>query len=318
MFVTSDIFDLRHIGNFRKFEWRENLLCGVVVYGTQWRGYQADAAFLLEASRRRGLLQEMKYAGYDRPSENRTRNIAPKSFERLVRGELAGAKTATGLLFRGERPTVGAQDGDIDFGGDSCAGPRYRRTVNGPVLIVDYPYRAFETDFLFPLTDAPAEDASELLRLAVDLLDAEYGYYFVRDQLCFPMGYAHGLSAPLDWGPLSFKEGEEVSGWRDFEREGSLWTGAWPLLRDLFQVNLLSDRHTSVAIEGLGYLAEWIVARPGRGRLDDLGRGRLLWTLTDAEMFNVRPLLNRAGLLFSCRDRVYRDLPGGPANTVTS
>jgi hypothetical protein len=31
--------------------------------------------------------------------------------------------------------------------------------------------------------------------------------------------------------------------------------------------------------------------------------------ITDAEMFNVRPVLNEAGLLVSCRDRVYRDIP---------
>lgn len=318
MFVTSDIFDLQRIGSVRKFEWRENLLCGVVAYGTQWRGYQADAAFLLEASRRRGLLADMKYIGYDRLGDQRTHNITPKSFERLVRGELAGARTAIGVLLRGDRPTVGAQDGYIDFGGESWAGPRRRRTINGPVPVVDYPYQASKVEFIFPLTAEPAEKASELLRLAVDLLEVEYGYYFVRDQLCFPMGYAQGLSPPLDWGPLSFEEAEEISGWHGFEVEGRLWTGAWPLLRDLFQVNLLSDRHTSVAIEGLGYLAEWIIAQPGRGRLDDLGRGRLLWTLTDAEMFNVRPLLNRAGLLFSCRDRVYRDLPGGSTDAVTS
>jgi hypothetical protein len=29
VFVTSDIFDLKRIGRFRDFEWREHLLCGV-------------------------------------------------------------------------------------------------------------------------------------------------------------------------------------------------------------------------------------------------------------------------------------------------
>jgi hypothetical protein len=80
------------------------------------------------------------------------------------------------------------------------------------------------------------------------------------------------------------------------------------MLRDLFEVNLVSERHTSVRIDGLGYLADWIGALPGRGNLEEIGRGRGLWTLTSAEISNIRPLLNEAGLLFSCPERVYRDL----------
>jgi hypothetical protein len=114
----------------------------------------------------------------------------------------------------------------------------------------------------------------------------------------------------LDYSPLAREETEEIGGWADFADEG-LWTGKWPLLRDLFEVNLLSERHTSAPVEGLGYLTEWICGQPGRGRLQDLGKGRVLWILTDAEIFNVRPLLNQAGLLLSCRNRVYRDLPRG-------
>src|SRR5579863_6625142 len=94
MLVTSDIFDLKAIGCFQGFEWQENLLCGVAVHGTGWRGYQADASCFLDAAGRRGLLAEMKYASYDRRSEKRQHFIKPSSFERLARGELAGAKGA--------------------------------------------------------------------------------------------------------------------------------------------------------------------------------------------------------------------------------
>jgi hypothetical protein len=62
-------------------------------------------------------------------------------------------------------------------------------------------------------------------------------------------------------------------------------------------------------------LSEWIPAEPRRGRLEDIGQGRWLWTLTDAEMVHVRPLLNEAGLLVSCRPRVYRDLPNASQTT---
>ncbi len=37
----------------------------------------------------------------------------------------------------------------------------------------------------------------------------------------------------------------------------------------------------------------------------------MLWSLSDQEMVDVRPVLNEAGLLHSCRERIYRDLPGG-------
>src|SRR5271163_3787735 len=56
MFVTSDLFDLERIGRFRGFEWRENLVGGVVVHGTNWLGYEAAATYLLEAAKRCGVL----------------------------------------------------------------------------------------------------------------------------------------------------------------------------------------------------------------------------------------------------------------------
>jgi hypothetical protein len=116
------------------------------------------------------------------------------------------------------------------------------------------------------------------------------------------------MGSGLEFTETRRRDSEEIGGWRDFVREGRLWTGPWPLLRDLFQVNLISKRHTSLPIEGLGYLTDWIGARPGRGRLEDVGEGRWLWILTDAELFDTRPLLYEAGLLFSYQKRVYRDL----------
>jgi hypothetical protein len=109
MFVTSDIFDLETIGRFRGLDWQEHLLGGVNVHGTDWPGYQAGARFLFEAAKRCGLFEEMLYAGYSRAEDKRSRSIAPKSFERLVRGELAGAKTAVSALFRGRREAADAE-----------------------------------------------------------------------------------------------------------------------------------------------------------------------------------------------------------------
>jgi len=310
--VTSDIFDLETIARWRKVEWRECLLGGVGIYGTRWPGHQAVARFMFEAASFCGVLGEMKYAGYNVVGERRTRSIKPESFPRLLRSELKGAVNATGVLFVGEHPAPGIEGSFAYVGGEANGSRRVVRTLHGPKPAEGEPYYPLRADFIFPLTNDPADTASELFRMAAELLDAEYGYYFVRDELCFPGGYVGGFSAPLDYKALEDRDAAEIGGWADFVR-GPLWTGPWPKLRDLYEVNLLSERHTARPVEGLGYLAEWIEARPGRGRLTDIGKGRLLWTLTDAELFNTRPLLNEAGLLVSCYERVYRNLQVKPS-----
>ena len=314
MFVTSDTIDLKRISRFQKFEWREHLLGGVSVYGTAWRGYEADARFLLESAKRCGLLDEIEYAGYVRPGDRSTRPLRAKSFERLARGELAGAKDADGLLFRGHRDAEGAYSRSTLFGGETSGRGARIRGVNGSFPAPDYPYQVFNGSFVFPLADEPIKKGAELLRLSVEILGAEYGYFFVRDDLCAPCQYVHGMGTGLDHGPLNRAESDDIGYWGILVGEGRLWTAKQPLFRDLFQVNLLSERHTSAPIEGLGYLHEWILAQPGRGWLEDVGPGRFLWTLTDAEMVDVRPILNEAGALFSCRERVYRDLLQGAAD----
>jgi hypothetical protein len=138
--------------------------------------------------------------------------------------------------------------------------------MSGPKPVPDYPYRAFDADFIFPADARPHESAAMLLRLAVELLAPDYGYFFVRDALCYPGNYSWGLGCPLDYGRLNRDDTDEVGGWGDFVAAGLLWTGEWPQLRDLFETNLLSERHFSAPTKQLGYLGDWIVAQPGRGR----------------------------------------------------
>ncbi len=264
---------------------------------------------MLEAAKRCGLLDEMKWAGYNRPNEQRTHSIKPTSFGRLARAELAGAQNAISVLLRGERDAKGSYRESIVFGGTSSALARGKRTAG--VTDPTYPYKAFDADFYFPMIEYPKQLASELIRTSVQMLDAEYGYYFVRDDLCFPTAYTEGIGAALDYSKLDYEDTAEVARWRKYVSDGELWTDPWPKFRDLFEVNLISERHTSVRVEGLGYLTDWIAAQAGRGQLEHLGRGRLLWSLSDAEMVEVRPVLNDAGLLVSCRKRVYRDLTPG-------
>lgn len=308
MFVTSDIFDLPRIARFRGIPgWCEHLIGGVAMHGTNYPGPEALALFYLQAASLCGLTDHMMWASYTPRWRERQRHIKPASLSRLARGELRGARGAIGMMMRGVRPAPGAYQDEIVVGGEGSASPRYIRTATEPQPVLDYPYRAFDVDFLFPMQPGDESIAVSLVRLGVDLLGVEYGYYFVRDDLCVPSNYMWGMGAPLDYSPLERADAEEVGNWRDFVAEGRLWTYDHLQLRDLFALNLLSDRLLSTA-GPLGDLGDWIASEPGRGRLEPIDGGRVLWALSDAEIHSVRPALNQAGLLRSCRPRYYRDL----------
>ena len=239
MLVTSDIFDFNSIPRFRDINWRENLLCGIAFHGAGGSDYRAGATFLVEAAKRRRLLSEMKWASYNKPGEKQARYVTCKSFLRLPAAELVGARDAEGLLLRGVREADGAPNDCVIFGGVfRCQQEMLTTAQSGE--------RLFDGDFLFPLTSPPNEDAAaDLLRLAVECLAAEYGYFFIRDEMCFPMGYAWGVAPALDYKRTSNREAEEIGQWRDYTRAGQIWTDEWPRMRDLYEVNLISERHTS-------------------------------------------------------------------------
>ena len=308
MFVTSDNLDFVPIVRHRGFDWREHLMCGVSVHSSHWPGYQAAARFMLEATHRCGLFNDMEYASYSKSGEKRQRFIQPKSFPRLALGELKGAQDAYAVLLRGFIPTEHTENENFEVGGEASLKMEHL----GPYANILVPRQSAGAHFVFPLDDKPMETAADLIQLAADILGAEYAYSFIRDELCFPSGYACGIGAPL--GRTADADAVEIDAWARFAAE-PIWTGPWPKLRDLYQINLLSERHTAEPVAGLGRLHEWIAAEPGRGALKALGGGQLLWSLTDAEIVSVRPILNDAGLLLSCKSRVYRDLPPYPLRT---
>ena len=314
MFVTSDIFDLKNISdskNFirrRPFYWRENLLGGIDVHGRLWPGYEVAAQFLLEATKCCGF-EDMHYAGYNVPGVWRTRAIKPKSFERLARGLLRGAQNAEGVLYKGEFPAEGVGRDSIVFGG-SAGSIHQKKGYSGPVPLPGPPWR-FQANFNFPLDNNWLQVAHNLFQLSIDILGAEYGYFFVRDDFCGPDCYMYGMATLLDGSFLARDDKQELGNWSDVVADGALWSPSGPSMRDLFQVNLLSDHHARQIVDGQYGLVGWIEHQPGRGAVQKLGQDRWLWTLTDAEMVAVRPVLAEAGFLFSCRDRVYRDLPNG-------
>jgi hypothetical protein len=317
MFVTSDILDLRSESRFWRYEWRENLLCGIDVHGVIWPGYEAVARFLIEAAKRCGF-EEMHYAGYNRPGEWRTRPIAPRSFARLAQGGLPGAKDAAGLLFRCEREAEGTHQNAVLLGGQAHS-IRSLKGESKPIPLPGPPWR-FQVDFVFPIDEYSIDKTKDLFQLAVDILEVEYGYYFVRDAACGSNKYPYGMTGLLGGDAVALNEAQEGRNWADVVAEGLLWSRGGPILRDLFQVNLLSERHRLRPFDGRVDLVTWIEKQPGRGAVQDIGKNRWLWTLTDAEIVAVRSVLSKAGFIFSCHDRVYRDLPDGgrPASATAT
>lgn len=307
MFVTSDIFDLQQIASkWGVADWRERLVGGIAIHGTEWPGVEAAAGFLVEAANACGLQDQLQVAGYSMQWGEPSEHLDFAGLANLARGALPGAPGAETAYLVGSQGSVATHD-SIQYGGYVDAAPRYD---SAGAKADGYPYRAFDGDFTFPLDGMGLERAETLLRLAAQILQADYGYYFVRDILAGAGFYARGMPAKaLGSGRLARADSMEADLWRKFVGQGELWTGVWPQLRDVFAVNLLSARHMSSFIEPIGYLDEWITAEPGRGRLREAADGKVLWTLTDAEIYAVRPTLWDMALMRSCMPRVYRDLP---------
>jgi hypothetical protein len=59
VFVTSDIFDLERIAAGRRIPgWREHLLVGIAIHGTEYPGPEALAQFFVEAAKACGLSED--------------------------------------------------------------------------------------------------------------------------------------------------------------------------------------------------------------------------------------------------------------------
>jgi hypothetical protein len=307
MFVTSDIFDLEQITHDRWINgWRERLVGGIAFHGTQYPGAQAAARFLVSAAETCGLQDQLPIAGYKSHWDDLSEHVDQNAIAELARGTLTDALGAECVYAEGSEGSVSTHD-RVSYGGGVEAVPRMQA---GNTPIADYPYRAFDGDFAFPLDGQSSERAETLLRLAAEILQADYGYAFVRDAFADPQFWLRGVGGPVDKSRLGRADFMEAQLWNEFVREGKLWTLPWPQLRDLFAVNLLSERHLGVFVNPVGYLDEWITAEPGRGRLKAAGDKAVTWSLTDEELHNIRPFFwDDTALTRSCMPRVYRDLP---------
>jgi hypothetical protein len=307
MFVTSDIFDLEQIAsNWGVAGWRERLVGGIAIHGTDWPGGEAAARFLIEAAKVCDLQDQLPVAGYSVEWGEPSEHLDFAGLAALANGAIPGGLEAASVYLVGSQGSLDNYT-SVQYGGGLDAAPRY---TSANEKAASYPYRAFDGDFAFPLDGHGLDRAETLLRLAAEILQADYGYYFVRDILAGADFYARAIPAKtLDPGRLGRADKMEADLWRRFVGEGEIWTGVWPQLRDIFAVNLLSWRHLGADFDAIGHLDHWIAAEPDRGQLSKLGGGRFLWSLTDAEIHAVRPELWNLALTRTCMPRVYRDLP---------
>lgn len=165
--------------------------------------------------------------------------------------------------------------------------------------------RCLRATFVYPGSFDAAGVGSTLLKLAVQHLEADYGYYFLRDDAFLPRGYAMGAIGGLAALRVDERqELEELAAWGRLTRE-EYWTLSRPPLRDVYEVNLLSERHLSNLV-GAVSLGAWIAGAEGRGNLERLDQRRWVWTLNSDEIQYVRIELQLSGILFSRHERVYR------------
>ena len=311
MFVTSDIYDLKRFARGWGADWQEHLVSGVVVSGRSWQGSPAGARYFLEAAKLAGL-SKFRWIGWRRRGERDARPMGRRVLHRLADGLPTRVKGAEIILFRGDTIDLSSRQGVIVYGGEASA---HYANFTGDEPPSKEPDGVFQATFLYPYSYDSTRIAKNIFRTAATMLKAEYGYYFIRDDYCFPTGYPLGVSMPLDWSRTNLQDRAEIKNWEEFVYKGPYWTQR-PLLRDIYEMNLISGRHTEISAEDVAGLDDWIQKRPGRGELEELGDGRLLWTLTEEEIVRVRPLLDRGGWLVSCNDRVYRGLANGGQSDV--
>ena len=241
MLVTSAVHDLEALAALEGLKWRECLMAGVGFCGPRWPSFHAAATYLVAASDRLGLTEEMEWAGYNAPAEWRTRPIKPKTLIKFAatRDETREQRMRSASL-KGTIFDTDAVGGKVFVGGEISK--KADETWSGSFVYPFLPFRELTT-------------GKELLRTAATLLDAQYGFFFVRDDWARPYGYCHGTNATLAFRQDKTGDKDEIHNWPNALE--TYWSNPHPKLRDLFQLNLLADCHLSRRL-GSGTLAESI------------------------------------------------------------
>ncbi len=265
--------------------------------GPEHRGFHIDCKYLVEVTRYLGLMEHMIYGGYNVSGQWRTKYLSPSTiFKAAKDSNNRYEHKAVSALLRGK--IYSPHDRSYNFTGGST-GESSITTEKG-----------FRGKFTYPLNESSRiENSSYILRLAANILGAQYGYFYIRDNWLMPETYSAGMSASIigNYYANSLKrptEEDEIHDW-PYHLRGGYWEESHPRLRDIYEVNLLSDKHLGRQIGTTG-LGAWIRSNENHGTLVAIDEGRFLWTLTTRQMQLVRPQLISTDAIYARHDRVYR------------
>lgn len=296
MFVTSDIYDLAEVARSRREEWAEQLVGAVALHGSVWPGEEAALRVLQRAVELCRSGDDISYANYRLFGQSSFKTVRPASLTKLV--EKHGDRIA-GIDLRGARITAGARDAAVGVSA-SVSSPLDR----GMLCVVVAP-------------DLVGEEAGSFLSQAGELLGADYGYAFLRDDAAGPENYALGMGFPLDYSELEQAELAESDTWAKV-----LLSEAWAAkrfpLRDIFEANLLTTWQLDRDLGNGQTLRSWIAAAQERGILEVAGDYQWIWYLNETEMYSIRTDLMRMGVILSSLPRVYRGLGQSPGITLSA
>lgn len=142
------------------------------------------------------------------------------------------------------------------------------------------------------LIDGPMEKIA--FRMA-DVFKPRYGIGFRRPLREGPSAYVIGLPQGLAVEGKERQIGERIQKWYKVGILDRIYEKG--ILRDVYPWNFLSPVHLSKSIERTS-LEKWILSSSRRGSLSIFNSDLKLWTLADDEIVELRPKLQRAGLLF--------------------
>ncbi len=295
MFVTSDIYDMPAMARWARKDWREWLVAGIGFAGPHWAGFHLGCRFLTEAAALTGLTDNMIYAGYNVPNEWRTKPLSPSTIFKAARdSNNRYQQKASSALFQGKLMAPFGKS--YAFVGGSISSFGDLGQLSG--------------SFIYNLNkDTRIDLAKGLLKLASNLIMAEYGYFYIRDCWLMPETYSAGMNASIvgnytvDRKPLP-RDQNEISAWPRRLR-GGYWNEPNPRMRDVYEVNLISERHLGRQF-GTSTLGEWMRSSAAHGELEDIGNGRHIWSLNTRQMQHVRPQLILADAIYARHERVYR------------
>jgi hypothetical protein len=131
-------------------------------------------------------------------------------------------------------------------------------------------------------------------RFVLEHLKPAYGIGFRRLHKLGASYYAIGLPKLTGFSAADRKEAERINNWSVGNRLEVYRDG---VLRDIYPWNFLTRPHLDRQIDCLS-LEQWVRQDGRRGHLDPLSDECFLWALNEAEIAEVKPVVEQAGLIF--------------------